>query len=806
MSIKPTYVGSHLRIPEGTLVILSGLPGSGKSHLRSNRCMFVERATWLSSDELRDSISPPAPKLVNGQLRLCRTEAVNDEVFAILRLRVRAGLTLGRTVVVDATNLTDAARQDWVQLADEVGAPHVVVILATDLETCMARATTRPHFVSEERIREMDQPALPVIPEAASARAARTGAAQSVTAPDGFQVTSRFNYHVLAETDTLVFTWKELPKGNWDVLSDTHGLLDDLVSLLEKAGWPVQDGRLLPHPLGRMLLLLGDLVDRGTQSVELVRFVKRAVDDGLALALKGNHDAKLVRFVDTALREVIESWTSYANAETGMAFLKLDPVERDVLVKFLRFLPSYVVDTQSGTAFVHANVTGFQLGVTTVEDALYGATGWKPVDSDALYQEGFDAGINTLTLVRGHIPQTSEQSHAFSLERQAFQKGELVLMRFDLVQPVFEYSSSREKRIKAFHDSLIVHKCEFDFTAHSQRYALLKGLNALVSSKHVTRSMDPSGMFSVYKYSKQAFWGNLWGESPLLLKARGIVMDPCGAIVSHPFDKVFNYGENDTGVALSDITAVIAVDKLNGFLGVISANPLKKGDLLAHTQGSFGQRRVGVAGAVPEEAFKDFVQFIKDHLKPALKGQILKFLARNEVTLMFEVLHERDPHIIEYSQEMMGLHLLGVRGKQVTDQPWTEAQVDAAALEMGLRRPAWARATLGELRQAVRTARHEGYMVRADTPGQEFLLKFKTPYYLTTKFLARLSDNRIKHLFSNPKDFKKTMDEEFYDLVDAIVRNYSIGDFMAFTDDARVIEVRRLIVGAQQATTQPLRV
>ena len=254
-----------------------------------------------------------------------------------------------------------------------------------------------------------------------------------------------------------------------------------------------------------------------------------------------------------------------------------------------------------------------------------------------MYEERYAAGINKYTLVRGHIPQTSEQAHAFSLERHPFQKGELVLMRLDQVTEVFRYSTDAQERIKAFKAALITQQCDFDFDEYSKKYALGKGMTKLLESKSVFSSRDPSGMFRTYKYSKATFWNNSWGESPLLFKARGLVLDPAGKIVSHPFDKVFNYLENGTGKDISDDTAVIVPEKLNGFLGVISAHPLKKGELLVHTQGSFEG---------------EFVDYIKDHLKAGTKGQICKFLSRNDVTLMFEVIHASDPHIVEYPAEM----------------------------------------------------------------------------------------------------------------------------------------------------------
>ena len=141
----------------------------------------------------------------------------------------------------------------------------------------------------------------------------------------------------------------------------------------------------------------------------------------------------------------------------------------------------------------------------------------------------------------------------------------------------------------------------------------------------------------------------------------------------------------------------------------------------------------------------------------------------------------------------MGLHLIGVRGKNQADMPWTEEEVDRAANEMELRRPGWQKTTFGELKSWLKTAKTEGWMVRADNAEQTTLLKFKTPYYLTTKFLGRLSKNKIAHLYGNPKDFKKTVDEEFYPVVDALTAALDHGTFLAMSDDARVPFVRDLI-------------
>ena len=81
-------------IPENTLVILSGLPASGKTGLRLHRAVNADMAVWVSSDAIRDSITPLQPTLIGARVRFVRNESANPAVFAIMRQMVRAGLQM----------------------------------------------------------------------------------------------------------------------------------------------------------------------------------------------------------------------------------------------------------------------------------------------------------------------------------------------------------------------------------------------------------------------------------------------------------------------------------------------------------------------------------------------------------------------------------------------------------------------------------------------------------------------------------------------------------------------------------------
>lgn len=771
-----------LHIEAGTLVVLSGLPGSGKSSLKARLCGLTPEqleAAWVSTDALRERVLGSLVDLDERGSRYKRLhESANEFIYAMVSGIVRTRLAHGFTTFVDATNLTDADRASWVRLAEEAGARCLIVILDTSLEQCLENNRLRDKRVPEAVIREMHTPSL-----SAAAQAALKEGKGAVQPPQGFMTTSCYP-HVLVGPETVIqVAPSELDGTAWDVVGDVHGLRDELLELLAKAGWRCEEGR-LSHPQGRKLLFLGDLVDRGYDSLGVLRLVKRAVEDGVARCLLGNHEVKLMRFVETALAGKMERWTSYANAQTGMALLKLPASERDALVGFMRTLPPCVVSHAQQpiagsvkTAFVHGDIHRFDPLATPSDDMVFGQSGTRRgFDSDAAYQARFDAGLNEYTVIRGHIPQTSVQDSIFSLERHPFQKGELVLMHLDQYLGGLDAGLGRRE---AFERALITQRCDYDFEDVTRRtWTMVKAMEELATRKLVHRQVDDTGLLRVYKYSKQTFWNNSWGESDWLLKARGLVLDVSGAIVSHPFDKVFNYGENGAGRDIPDDETVVVTDKLNGFLGIVSANPVKRGELLVHTQGGFGG---------------PFVDYIRAYLDAKTTGLICRYLARNDVTLMFEVLHPEDPHIIQYAPEMMGLHLIGVRGKSLSDAAWTEEAVDAAAREMQLRRPGWWRESFGAAKARVKDARTEGVMVRRDDARQDTLVKMKSPYYLTTKFLGRLSKSRVAHLYGNPANFKQTIDEEFYAIVDALVAQVPKEQFLELSDDARVPLVRRLI-------------
>jgi len=91
----------------------------------------------------------------------------------------------------------------------------------------------------------------------------------------------------LPEMSSLV---RRLPGGPVDVVGDVHGEYGALLSLLDRLGYDDRGH----HDEGRRLVFVGDLIDRGPDSIAVVRLVRRLVEAGTAFCIVGNHELNLV--------------------------------------------------------------------------------------------------------------------------------------------------------------------------------------------------------------------------------------------------------------------------------------------------------------------------------------------------------------------------------------------------------------------------------------------------------------------------------------------------------------------------------
>lgn len=84
----------------------------------------------------------------------------------------------------------------------------------------------------------------------------------------------------------------------YDVIGDVHGCFDEMIQLIRKLGYHETSYKsgIYKHPEGRQLVFVGDITDRGPQSMNCLDFVLWHRHYGHALTVEGNHDNKLKRW------------------------------------------------------------------------------------------------------------------------------------------------------------------------------------------------------------------------------------------------------------------------------------------------------------------------------------------------------------------------------------------------------------------------------------------------------------------------------------------------------------------------------
>lgn len=285
----------------------------------------------------------------------------------------------------------------------------------------------------------------------------------------------------------------------------------------------------------------------------------------------------------------------------------------------------------------------------------------------------------------------------------------------------------------------------------------------LVSMKLVGNSLF------ILKYKKNVFFNDLWNE--YLEECRGTIVDNNFNVVTRPFAKVYNYGIEKRAPVLSNNTLVTAYRKINGFMVAMT---WFNNDILVSTTGS---------------ADSLYVHMAKEMMATHANWEDWKIAVQSSygLTLMFECVHPNDPHIIP---EEVGMYFIGSR-----ENSWNSV-VNGFGLSAANKWQEYAEnilhckfaesyvLTLDELIQKTKSVKHEGFVFYTE---DNISSKIKSPYYLTSKWVAR--NPKTDKLVDMKNDFKKKVDEEYYSLIDAIRLN--IGEYSAMNEQERLTWVRK---------------
>ena len=259
-----------------------GVSGSGKSTFAKKHFKSTE---IVSSDQCRGIVSNDENSL-----------KVNKDAFELLDFIISKRLKNGLLTVVDATNIQAEGRKKLIALAREYHALPSIIVLNTPEEICMERNAQRTdrnmgkHVIRQQR--QQFKKSLRTLKKEGFRKIHILNSLEEIEQVEGIEREKLYND-------------KKEETGPFDIIGDVHGCFDELVELLEKLDYQIKKvepnttnfGFEITHPDNRKPVFLGDLVDRGPNSPDVLRLVMSMVNAETAICVPGNHDAKLQKWL-----------------------------------------------------------------------------------------------------------------------------------------------------------------------------------------------------------------------------------------------------------------------------------------------------------------------------------------------------------------------------------------------------------------------------------------------------------------------------------------------------------------------------
>ena len=673
-------------IKPGTLIILCGPSASGKSTYASQY-----PSSWIiNPDNIRLNLQGYTvnySQSINPTLSIpSRADnIVWDISYQLLDYRMKEGLT----TIFDATSLTIKSRTKLINISNQYNRPHVIVYFDIPLEECINNVIKRNAHINPDIIKQQYE---------------------RLEEPSEY----------ISHKEELVLVPDMIPSNhNLIVIGDVHGLLTPLKSLLHKNGFDNDYN----HPNDLKVCFVGDLIDRGPNSIETLLFVKWLVEKGVAYLVKGNHEVKFVELLKGNHNLNGSTWKTYEE------YLKTNPSKQftQSLVNWINDLPYYYL--YRDYVITHANIPYFNVPTSSLKEMNQGYKDHN-FDTDSNYNQAYIDNLIPYKLVRGHIAPTSPNrlSNVIVLE--------------DLPAQAFGGSILYTYLDKDNKNEILREDCKgYQYKPlFSDIYTQIKEAK---DNKFLTITSKPNNTI-VYKYTAKCYSDNTcWTRYPFLKGFAGLIISKGETIVQHPFDKLFHPEELIN--RLLPVTdklpdKVLAVEKLNGYMiaGTVHNNKLF----------------ISTKGGNTEGIYIDmFYQLIKEHNQYDLLQKTLR--TNPTKSFMFEVIHPNDYNNHPVIQSSPRVVLIGARTKgypicdNVTGRTNifdTESQLDSYG---AFNRPNYSVVNTINLQHDCRfiPQNTEGYILRTTDDTEEYLCKIKNVFYNLVKAFAR------KHTYSQVQDY-----------------------------------------------------
>ena len=375
----------RIEIPEFALVAMIGATSSGKTTFANQHFLSTE---VLSSDFFRGMVSDDE-----------NDQDVSADAFDLLYYAAEKRLNRMKTTVIDATNLQKNARKQVIELAHRQNVHSVAIVLNLPEKELVKRNENRADRGYPERV---------VRKHCSDLRRSIRNLKR-----EGFRFIYVLNSQEEIDNAEIIRTklWndKKEEHGPFDIIGDIHGCYDELVMLLKKLGYIVNDNGIMTHPEGRKAAFLGDLCDRGPENTKVLRLVMDMVRSGNAIAVPGNHDVKLLKYLqgkNVQLTHGLEITVSQIEKESDEF--------RSEVKEFINGLVSHYVLDSGKLVIAHAGLKEEYIGRGSArvrEFCLYGdVTGETDTYGLPVRLDWAADYRGRATVVYGHTPQQEVQA------------------------------------------------------------------------------------------------------------------------------------------------------------------------------------------------------------------------------------------------------------------------------------------------------------------------------------------------------------------------------------------------------------
>jgi protein phosphatase len=215
----------------------------------------------------------------------------------------------------------------------------------------------------------------------------------------------------------------------YDVIGDVHGCVPALGSLCDRLGY--DSG--YRHAEGRKLVFVGDIADRGPDSIGALKLIASLVESGLALNVLGNHDWALYTHLTDNSQEVEGS------TRQTVALIESQPDSESLKQRLARLFAAtpLLLKLDGGRLIVaHAGVEPDMLDRPlddqSVRFILNGDAIGKSPEGKTLRRDWAADYAGDAFIVYGHTPQETPlvRANSANIDTGAYRKRALTALRW----------------------------------------------------------------------------------------------------------------------------------------------------------------------------------------------------------------------------------------------------------------------------------------------------------------------------------------------------------------------------------------